>query len=143
MIVHALNIRAFRAGDAAAVISLWDACGLTRPWNDPQKDIERKLRIDPDWFLVGTIDGEVIASLMVGYDGHRGWVYYFAVKPDLQRGGIGRQMMMRAESMLLERGCPKINLQVRSTNEQVLEFYRRLGYAVDDVVSLGKRLIED
>ena len=138
-----MDIREFRADDTVAVIALWQACGLTRPWNEPQKDIDRKVSVDPDGFLVGEVDGEVIASLMVGYEGHRGWVNYLAVDLAHQKSGFGRELMAAAEAILISRGCPKINLQIRTSNAAVLAFYARLGYLADDVVSLGKRLIVD
>ena len=133
-------IRPFVATDETSVVALWEHCGLTRPWNDPRKDICKKLAVRPDLFLVGTLDGVVVASVMAGYEGHRGWINYLAVAPEHQGKGLGRAMMAEAERLLRAAGCPKINLQVRSTNAKVIEFYRRLGYTVDDVVSLGKRL---
>jgi ribosomal protein S18 acetylase RimI-like enzyme len=138
-----MHIRTFQPADEAAVIALWQACGLTRPWNDPKRDIARKLTTQPELFLVGTVDDAVMASAMVGYDGHRGWVYYLAVEAAHREGGHGRMLMREAERLLIERGCPKINLLVRSSNAQVIEFYRKLGYAQDEVVSLGRRLIPD
>jgi GNAT superfamily N-acetyltransferase len=138
-----MHVRPFGLCDEAAVIALWERCGLTRPWNDPRKDIRRKLRVRPDYFLVGVLDGAVVATAMIGYDGHRGWIYYLGVDPDRQNQGLGRAIMAEAERLLREAGCPKINLQVRTTNQKVIDFYRRLGYAPDDVVSLGKRLERD
>lgn len=138
-----MSIRQFAAADTGAVVALWEACGLVRPWNDPHKDIERKLGVQPELFLVVEDESRVIASIMIGYDGHRGWVNYLAVDPRERRKGLGRMLMQRAEAMLLERGCPKINLQVRAGNEAVLEFYRGIGYAEDAAVSMGKRLIAD
>ena len=138
-----VRIRPFRRADTEAVVALWRECGLTRPWNDPHKDIERKLREQPEFFLVGTVRDKIVASAMAGFDGHRGWVYYFAVAPKHRHKSLGRTLMREVERLLLERGCPKINLQVRSANGEVIEFYRRLGYVQDEVVSLGKRLIPD
>jgi ribosomal protein S18 acetylase RimI-like enzyme len=138
-----LNIRPFEPADEPAVIELWQRCGLTRPWNDPAKDIRRKLGVRPDLFLVGVLEGAVVATVMAGYDGHRGWINYLGVAPEHQRRGFGRSIMAEAERRLRACGCPKVNLQVRATNEAVLAFYRRLGYAVDEVVSLGKRLEHD
>ena len=136
-------IRPFELSDEPAVIALWERCGLTRSWNDPRQDIRRKLEVRPDLFLVGLIDGIVVASVMAGYEGHRGWINYLAVLPEHQGKGLGRVMMAEAERLLRDAGCPKINLQVRSSNSAVIEFYRRLGYGVDDVVSMGKRLVHD
>ena len=93
--------------------------------------------------LMGTLEGRLIASVMAGYEGHRGWINYLAVAPDMRRRGYGQQIMEHAERLLRARGCPKINLQVRSTNREVIEFYRRLGFAEDEVVSMGKRLVTD
>lgn len=148
-----LHIRSYQPSDEAAVVALWNACGLVRPWNDPHKDIARKLTVQPEMFLVGTVTNEqamqgdqaeqLIATAMIGYDGHRGWVNYLAVAPGRQRLALGRRLMAEAEALLLARGCPKINLQVRTTNAGVIAFYKKLGYAQDDAVSLGKRLIPD
>ncbi|UZN49759.1 GNAT family acetyltransferase [Cupriavidus cauae] len=138
-----MQIRTYRESDEAEVVSLWKHCGLTRPWNDPHRDIARKLAEQPELFLVGEVDGRLMATAMVGYDGHRGWIYYLAVHGDFQGRGHGRQLMAEAERLLMERGCPKLNLQVRAGNEAVLAFYRELGYAADATVTLGKRLIPD
>ena len=138
-----MEIRRFAETDSEAVIALWQRCGLLRPWNDPRKDIARKLRVQPELFLVGVVDGRVAASVMAGYEGHRGWINYLAVDPGLRRGGLGRAMMAAAEKGLAELGCPKVNLQIRRGNEDVVAFYDRLGYVEDDVVSMGKRLESD
>lgn len=136
-------IRPFDAADEPAVVALWQRCGLTRPWNDPHKDIRRKLAVRPDLFLVAKTDGAVVGTVMVGYDGHRGWINYLGVDPACRRRGIGRALMDEAERLLRVEGCPKINLQVRTSNSEAIEFYRRIGYAMDDVVSFGKRLETD
>ena len=138
-----MEIRPFAISDEDGVIRLWGRCGLIRAWNDPSKDIRRKLAVGGELFLVGELDGEIIACVMAGYDGHRGWLNYLAVAPEHQGRGYARAVVEEAERLLREAGCPKINLQVRSSNHSVIEFYRRLGYAVDDVVSLGKRLERD
>lgn len=134
-----MNIRPYSAQDERAVIELWNDCGLTRPWNNPQKDIACKLAVNPEWFLVGTLNDKVMASVMAGYDGHRGWIYYLAVHPDYQHKGYGRQIMQSAENLLKDAGCPKINLQVRTSNTKMIEFYKKIGFDMDDVVSMGKR----
>jgi len=136
-------IRAFQPVDQAAVIALWEECKLTRPWNDPHKDIARKLEVQPELFLVGTIDDAVMASLMAGYEGHRGWMNYLAVAPRHRGRGFGRALVEHVERLLLERGCPKVGLLVRNSNKEAAAFYRRLGYAQDESISLGKRLIAD
>jgi ribosomal protein S18 acetylase RimI-like enzyme len=136
-------IRPFRPDDEAAVIALWQRCDLVRPWNDPHKDIQRKLLVRPDLFLVGIVDDHILASVMAGYEGHRGWLNYLAVDPAHQRRGHARAMVAEAERLLRAAGCPKINLQVRTSNNGVIEFYRKLGYAADEVTSMGKRLEHD
>jgi ribosomal protein S18 acetylase RimI-like enzyme len=138
-----MQIRPFLEADQDAVIALWETCGLTRSWNDPAKDIARKLTVQRQWFLVGVVDERIVASVMAGYDGHRGWVNYLAVAPDVRLHGAGRRLMDEVERLLLEAGCPKINLQIRTSNAAVMAFYRRLGYAQDDAVSFGRRLISD
>lgn len=138
-----MQIRPFQSADEEAVIALWQRCGLTRPWNDPRKDIRRKLAAQPDLFLVGVLDGQIVATAMAGYEGHRGWIQYLGVDPGRQRKGLGRAIMAEAERLLRAAGCPKINLQVRTSNTGVIEFYKRLGFAPDDVVSMGKRLEHD
>jgi ribosomal protein S18 acetylase RimI-like enzyme len=138
-----LHIRPFAEADTETVVALWRECGLTRPWNDPYKDIARKLQVQRELFLVGECDGAVVASVMAGYEGHRGWVYYLTVAPQHRRRGFARELMQHVETALLARGCPKISLLVRETNTPVLEFYARLGYAQDASVPLGKRLIPD
>lgn len=138
-----MEIRPFQSADETFVVDLWRRCGLTRPWNDPRKDIARKLSEQPELFLVGVVDGELVATAMAGFDGHRGWVYYLAVAPEHQRNCYGRTLMQEIERLLVARGCPKINLLVRTSNTAVIEFYRTLGYAQDEVINLGKRLIPD
>ena len=144
----ALQIRPFETGDEAAAVALWRECGLLRPWNDPHKDIVRKQAVQPGLFLVALADGKdgesvLVGTAMGGYDGHRGSVYYLAVAPGRQRLAIGRSLMEHVECQLLAMGCPKINVLVRTANEQVVAFYEKLGYARDDAFSLGKRLIPD
>lgn len=141
--MSSLKIRRFEPADEPSVIALWMEAGLVRPWNDPARDIARKSAAQPEGFLVGELDGRIVATVMAGYEGHRGWINYLAVASELQGTGCGRVMMAAAEEHLRAAGCPKINLQVRSDNAAVRAFYERLGYGVDDVVSMGKRLVED
>jgi ribosomal protein S18 acetylase RimI-like enzyme len=138
-----MRLRSYRAEDEPEVIALWHACGLTRPWNDPKRDIARKLTVQPELFLVVEDEARPIATAMVGYDGHRGWVNYLAVAEGHRGRGVARLLMAEAERALAALGCPKLNLQVRGTNAAVLAFYAKLGYAQDDVVSLSRRLVED
>ena len=121
------------------VVQLWTDSSLVDPLNNPHRDIQRKIAIKPKLFLVGT-ENRIVASVMAGYDAHRGWINYLAMHPDHQDISNGRQIMAEVEDRLRAAGCSKINLQVRSTNSKVIEFYRRIGYQVDEVVSLGKHI---
>ena len=138
-----MQVRPFLDSDEPAVIALWEAAGLTRSWNDPRKDIERKRSVQRGWFLVGTHDGVVMASIMIGYEGHRGWINYLSVDPAHRNQGHARALMREAERLLAAAGCPKINLQIRTSNASVIAFYKAIGYGQDDVVSFGRRLIAD
>lgn len=138
-----MNIRPYHDSDEQAVIQVWIECGLVAPQNNPVRDIQRKSKVNPDWFLVGIAQKKVIASCMVGYEGHRGWINYLAVSPTEQRKGYAKRMMEEAERLLREAGCPKINLQVRSSNPKMIAFYERIGFSDDRVTSLGKRLETD
>lgn len=136
-------LRPFDPADTEEVVALWELCGLTRPWNDPRRDIRRKLSVQPELFLIGAEGGRIEATAMAGYDGHRGWVNYLAVHPDARGLGHGRALMAELERLLEAVGCPKLNLQIRADNEQAMGFYRALGYVPDAAVSMGKRLIAD
>ena len=138
-----MRIRPFAVEDTEAVIALWRDCDLTRPWNDPARDIDRKLALADDLLLVRTVDDRVVGTVMAGYEGHRGWINYLAVEPTERGAGHGRALMAVAELRLRELGCPKINLQVRATNPDAIAFYERIGFTVDDAVSLGKRLLTE
>jgi ribosomal protein S18 acetylase RimI-like enzyme len=138
-----MELRPYAPADEEAVVRLWQDCGLTRAWNDPRKDIQRKLTTQPELFLVGEVDKRIVASAMAGYDGHRGWVNYLAVAPHVRGKGYGRLLMRAIEEALRERGCPKLNIQVRAGNDEALRFYEKIGYKADATVSLGRRLIED
>jgi ribosomal protein S18 acetylase RimI-like enzyme len=138
-----MQIRPFQPEDEPDVIDLWQQCDLIRPWNDPRKDIRRKLAVGGEMFLVGKLNGQIIATVMAGYEGHRGWLNYLAVAPAYRRHGFATRIVATAETLLQQAGCPKINLQIRTSNQDVIEFYRRIGYSVDDVVSMGKRLEMD
>src|SRR5688572_1125094 len=138
-----VRLRSFRPVDEPAVIALWRESGLVRPQNDPAKDIARKLKVNPEFFLVAERDGTIVGTVMAGYEGHRGWINYLAVAPRRQRIGIGRRLMAEAERLLRAAGCPKINLQVRPDNRAAVAFYERLGFAVEGAISLGKRLEHD
>jgi ribosomal protein S18 acetylase RimI-like enzyme len=133
-------IRRYAPEDEPQVVELWERCELVVPWNVPADDIARKLAFQPEFFFVADQERRVVGSVMAGYDGHRGWINYLAVDPALRSSGLGRELMDHAEARLSEAGCPKINLQVRSSNRDVIAFYESLGYRIDDTVSLGKRL---
>lgn len=133
-------IRPYQPTDEENLISLWRICDLVKPQNDPRKDIARKLSVDPGLLLVGTKKEELVGSVMAGYEGHRGWINYIAVAPAYRGAGFGRKLMDEAERLLRLRGCPKINLQVRESNRDVLAFYEKIGYRCDPVISFGKRL---
>jgi ribosomal protein S18 acetylase RimI-like enzyme len=126
-----------------AVIALWQKCGLTRAWNDPDKDIDRCLSVAASALFLLLKDGVVIGTVMTGYDGHRGAVYYLSVDPDEQGHGYGRRLMAHCEAYLTSLGCPKINLFVRKDNSLVHKFYDGLGYALETSAAFGKRLIPD
>ena len=127
----------------SALVSLWETCELTRPWNNPLQDILRK-QTDQLGKFVLLVDGDkLLASMMIGYDGHRGSVNYLAVLPDYQGQGVGRQLMAYCEDYLAQIGCPKVNICVRDTNIKVLDFYKALGYTPDPVLVLSKRLLAD
>ncbi|UCE19103.1 MAG: GNAT family acetyltransferase [Gemmatimonadota bacterium] len=136
-----MEIRPYSDSDEAAVAKLWREVFPEAPsWNLPETDIRRKRAIQPELFLVATSDSSIVGTAMAGYDGHRGWVYYVAVSPKHRRQGIGSTLMKRVEQDLAELGCPKLNLQVRTENEEVVAFYKKLGYTVEERVSMGKHL---
>lgn len=134
------DIRVYQASDQQQVIGVWRTAGITTEQNDSVRDIDLKLQVDPDLFLVMVIDKRVIGTVMGGYEGHRGWINYLAVHPAYQSNGAATALMAAVERKLLQRGCPKINLQVRDSNTRALKFYVKRGYLKDDVISLGKRL---
>ena len=138
-----MEIEEYREKYGVQVIELWLKCDLVVPSNNPKKDIERKLGVDRNLFLVGIIQGKIIATVMGGYEGHRGWINYLAVDPEYRNNGYGRLIMRAVEKRIRAKGCPKINLQVRNSNDTVIKFYKSLGYADDHVIGLGKRLEED
>jgi ribosomal protein S18 acetylase RimI-like enzyme len=135
-----LRIAILRPQDVAPVVALWHACGLTRPWNDPDADIARALAGPSSTLLAAWDDDMLCGTVMVGHDGHRGWVYYLAVPPDRRGEGIGRALMAAAEDWLVAQGAPKLNLMVRADNAAVKAFYERLGYGPSDVTVLQRVL---
>jgi ribosomal protein S18 acetylase RimI-like enzyme len=135
-----IRFRDIATPDIEGVVELWTACGLTRPWNDPYKDIAFAMTGPASTILLGEEEGAIVASAMVGHDGHRGMLYYVAVHPGHRRRGLGRQAVKAAETWLGERGVWKVNLLVRSENEAVQRFYERLGYEVNPVFCMARRL---
>ena len=143
MTESSLLIRPLKEGDEEALVSLWNMCKLTVPWNNPYKDIARKLKVQAELFLVGYLEDKLIASVMAGYDGHRGLINYFAVHPDFQARGYGKQLMDNVENRLRKLGCPKINLQIREENDKVSSYYQKLGFVEEKRINMGKRLEDD
>lgn len=136
-------IRPYQDTDLEDIITLWELCDLTRPWNNPEIDIFRKLAQKDELFLVAVKDEQLIATVMGGYDGHRGWVNYLAVHPHTQRNGVATALIQQLEKRLIALGCPKLQLLIRKENIGVFSFYEELGYEEIDVICLGKRLIPD
>ena len=138
-----LDIRPYCESDEAAVAQLWRRVFPDSPsWNHPETNIQRKLAVQRDLFLVAMQDSELVGTAMAGYDGHRGWVYYVAVSPEHRKRGVGTALMKSVEEKLAHLGCPKLNLQVRVSNHQVVAFYKKLGYQIEERVSMGKHLAE-
>ncbi|KAA9129931.1 GNAT family acetyltransferase [Microbacterium caowuchunii] len=138
-----IRIRPFAETDTEDVVALWEDAGLTRPWNDPRRDIARKLRVQPELFLVALHEERVVGTVMGGYDGHRGWLYYLAVAGTYRGRGIGAALVQDVEARLLAMGCPKVQLMVRPDNDAARGFYAALGYEHFDTWATGKRLIAD
>ncbi len=135
-----LRIRRYEPKYQAAVIQLWKTCKLVVPQNDPAADIRKKLAFQPELFFLAVMNGQVLGSVMAGYDGHRGWLNYVAVLPQWQKKGYGRQLVETAITELRKLGCVKVNLQVRKSNVSVVRFYKHLGFQEEDRVSLGMKL---
>ncbi|WP_423876150.1 GNAT family acetyltransferase [Bradyrhizobium sp.] len=135
-----LAIAPIADADVADVIALWQACGLTRPWNDPAADIALARQGSNATVLIGRDGGAIVATVLAGHDGHRGWVYYLAVDPDRRHNGYGRVMMDAAENWLRERGLEKLQLLIRADNTSVKRFYQSLGYAEQERIIYAKWL---
>jgi len=136
-----IEIRPYDSKDHAQVVALWSKVFKDDPpWNEPASMIRRKLTVQPELFLVAVIDGQVVGTVMAGFDGVRGWIHHLAVRGSHRRQGIASSLMRAAEKGLEIAGCPKVNLQVRATNSEVIAFYRSLGYELEERASLGKRL---
>lgn len=135
-----MKIRSYNLSDEKEIIQLWAECSLILSQNDPIRDIKMKMKVNPELFLIGELNGKIIASCMAGYEGHRGSINYLAVLPKFQKEGYGAKILQKAEKLLTDIGCPKINLQIRKSNKKVVKFYKSLGYNVDEVINMGKRL---
>ena len=138
-----IEIRPIKSNEHQQLIDLWLECGLTRSWNKPEEDIQRKMQVQPELLLGAFQSGQLVGSIMAGYDGHRGWMNYLGVLPNFQRQGIGKKLVEAAENGLQKLGCPKVNLQLRYSNFVAQHFYRKIGYGEDAALSLGKRLVFD
>jgi ribosomal protein S18 acetylase RimI-like enzyme len=139
--LHGAVIAPASLADGEAVVAFWQACGLTRPWNDPHRDFVQALATPTSTIFIARDDAALIGSVMVGFDGHRGWVYYVAVAPERRRAGLGRALMAAAEQWLRERDAPKIQLMVRDANDAAIGFYQALGLERQSVVVLGRFLM--
>ncbi len=135
-----IDIRPIADGEEAAVIGIWSVCGLTRPWNDPAQDLKLARDTATSIVLVAADGGRIVGSVMVGFEGHRGWVYYLAVDPQHRGTGLGRRLIAAAENWLTAQGAPKLQLMVRAENTAALAFYERLGLERQEVVVMGRRL---
>lgn len=135
-----MEIGSLAEAETEAAVELWRVAGLLRPWNDPRADIRLALGSPASTILAGRVEGRLVATAMVGFDGHRGWIYYLAVTPELTRGGLGARMVRAAEAWLKARGAPKLNLMVRADNQGVIGFYEKLGYTTTDIAFLQRVL---
>jgi ribosomal protein S18 acetylase RimI-like enzyme len=139
-----IQIRSYMESDETEVARLWrDVFSAAPAWNNPESDIRRKLEVQRELFFVALDGDKLVGTVLAGYDGHRGWVYYLAVSPQGRRSGTGRALMTRVEEELAALGCHKLNLQVRADNPVVVAFYRKLGYLIEERISMGKLLPVD
>jgi len=141
--IDPLVIDLYNSDDEADMIELWQECGLVVPWNNPLSDIARKMADSPELFFSGKVDGRLVASCMAGYDGHRGWIYFLAVAKSQRRNGLAAKLVAHVETKLLDLSCPKLELMVRDTNHEVIDFYEAIGFRLDPVRVLSKRLSDD
>ena len=139
-----MEIRKYEDKDEESVVALWrEVLADSAPHNDPTTSIQQKVAVDRDLLLVCILDESVVGTVMGGYDGHRGWVYSVAVKPEYQRQGLATALIRQLEKELVDRGCLKVNLQVRASNKKIVAFYERFGYKVEERISMGKRLYSE
>lgn len=141
--MNSMQIQPYSPKYEADVIELWRKCDLLYTKYNPYKDIARKMKVDPELFLIGVEGGKVIATVMGGYDGHRGWIYHLGIDPAYQRRGLGRQIMDAIEEKLKARDCLKVNLMVMKTNHKAMKFYESIGFNEEDATEYGKRLLPD
>lgn len=133
-----LEIRPFEIEDTDGVLAVWTSVGMMREGRNQRDDIQKKLRHSPDSFFIGVCEGVVAAAVIAGYDGHRGWIYRLAVRPEFQRRGIGSAMVEHAESWLRQQGCPKMKLQIEPQRADIVEFYRKLGFETQELINMSK-----
>ena len=139
-----IKIRAYQDNDREQVISLWETCKLTRPWNDPNKDLDRKKGVGNELFIILEVENQLMGTVMGGYDGHRFVMNYLAVHPKHQGRGFAKMLVEAIENKLVDLGCPKVNLLIRRDNHEVSNFYESVQYTKQkDVLVYGKRLIPD
>ncbi len=136
-----LSVRPFQHGEREALQRLWARVFPDDPpWNAPEVMIENKLKVQPELLLVGEVEGTLVGAVIAGFDGVRGWIYHLAIAPEYRRRGFATQLVRAAEDGLRRLGCPKVNLQVRAVNHEVVAFYRSIGYEIEERVSMGRRL---
>lgn len=136
-----LSVRPYQPADEAELIRLWgEVLPDSAPHNDPSTSLRNKLAHDDGLILIATVGDQIAGAVMGGYDGHRGWIYSLAVAESHRRRGVGAALVGRMEALLKDRGCLKLNLQVRAVNAAVIQFYKRLGFKVEPNISMGKRL---
>lgn len=134
------HIRMATLNDIQQIIQIWEECKLTRPWNNPSDDIKNALETPTSTILLLCNENQIIGTVMVGYDGHRGWIYYLAVRMEYQKKGYGKRLVKEAEHWLKSKNVPKVNLMIRNTNEAVKGFYESIGYKDDEVITMAKWL---
>ena len=144
MTFREIEVRPYENSDESGVVALWEVVFPNDPpWNEPRVIIRRKRTVQSDLFLVATHDSAIIGTVLAGFDGCRGWIHHLAVSPDARRNGIGSSLMREAAARLQALGAPKVNLQVRASNEGAVRFYERVGFKIEERISMGQHLQED
>ena len=138
-----IKIRRFKKKDKNSVIALWkDVFNPQKPHNDPELVINMKVSFNDGLFFVACENTKIIGTIMAGYDGHRGWIYSLAVLQKYRRKGIGTKLVKKALNELINLGCVKVNLQINKDNQSVVNFYKKVGFSIEDRISMGKKLME-